>query len=120
MPAVERWGFANDPRKNIPVEIYSNCDSVELFLSGRSLGEKPIADPFLPAIVWLVPNEAGTVEAVGKRAGVAVARFRLKTIGEPEKIELTPDLKILKSAGRQVATIEVSVLDRNGNRVPPH
>jgi beta-galactosidase len=118
MPAAERWGFAHDPRKNIPVEIYSNCDSVELFLNGRSLGEKPIADRLLPAIVWLVPNEAGTVDAIGKKAGVAAARFQLKTIREPEKIELTPDLKTLKNAGRQVATIEVSVLDRNGNRVP--
>jgi hypothetical protein len=32
------------PRKNIPIEIYSNCDSVEVLLNGRSLGEKPIAD----------------------------------------------------------------------------
>jgi beta-galactosidase len=118
MPAVERWGFANDPRKNIPVEIYSNCDSVELLLNGRSLGEKPIADRLLPAIVWLVPNQAGTVEAIGKKAGVVAARFPLKTIGEPERIELTPDLRTLKNAGRQVATIEVSVLDHSGNRVP--
>ena len=31
-PLAERWGWTGDPRKNIPVEIYTNCDSVELLL----------------------------------------------------------------------------------------
>ena len=117
-PLVERWGWTGDPRKNIPVEIYTNCDSVELLLNGRSLGEKPIADRLLPALLWAVPNEAGTLEAVGKKAGVVAARFQLKTIGQPERLELSPDLKTLKGDGRQVSTIEVRVVDGNGNRVP--
>ncbi len=117
-PLVERWGWTGDPRKNIPVEIYTNCDSVELLLNGRSLGEKPIADRLLPALLWAVPNEAGTLEVVGKKAGVAAARFQLKTIGQPERLELSPDLKALKNDGRQVSTMEVHVVDRNGNRVP--
>jgi hypothetical protein len=115
---VERWGWTGDPRKNIPVEIYTNCDSVELLLNGRSLGEKQIAERLLPALVWAVPNEAGTVEAVGKKAGAIAARFQLRTVGQPERIELSPDLKTLKNAGRQVSTIEVQVVDRNGNRIP--
>jgi hypothetical protein len=118
MQAVERWGWTNDPRKNIPIEIYSNCDSVEVLLNGRSLGEKPIADRLLPALVWAVPNEAGGVEVLGKKAGAVVARFQLKTIGPPERIELIPDLKTLKNDGRQVSTIEVRVVDRDGNRIP--
>jgi beta-galactosidase len=65
-----------------------------------------------------VPNEAGTLEAVGKKAGVVAARFQLKTIGQPERLELSPDLKTLKGDGRQVSTIEVRVVDGNGNRVP--
>src|ERR1035441_4470156 len=117
-PLVERWGWTGDPRKNIPLEIYTNCDSVELLLNGRSLGEKPIADRLLPALLWAVPNEAGTVEVVGKKAGAIAARFQLKTVGQPEKIELSPDLKTLRNAGRQVSTIEVHVVDRDGNRVP--
>ena len=117
-PAVERWGWTNDPRRNIPVEIYTNCDSVELVLNGRSLGEKQIVDRLLPALVWAVPNEAGAVEIVGKRAGAAAASFQLKTVGQPERIELSPDLMTLKNEGRQVSTIEVQVVDRNGSPVP--
>ena len=116
--AAERWGWTADARRNIPLEIYSNCDSVEVLLNGRSLGVKPVADPLLPALLWAVPNEAGTVEVVGRNAGGVAARFQLKTVGPPARIQLTPDLATIGSAGRQVSTIEVHVLDASGNRIP--
>ena len=116
--SVERWGWTADPRRNIPLEIYSNCDSVEVLLNGRSLGVKPIADPLLPAIVWAVPNDAGSVEVLGRNAGTVAARFQLKTVGPPARIQLTPDLSTIGSAGRQVSTVEVHVLDGSGNRIP--
>jgi beta-galactosidase len=117
-PLVERWDWTGDPRKNIPVEIYTNCDSVELLLNGRSLGEKQVADRLLPALIWAVPNEPGSVEAVGKKGGSVAARFQLKSIGKAERIELSPDLSVLKSGGRQVSTVEVQAVDGAGNRVP--
>ena len=115
---TERWGWTGDARKTIPVEVYSNCDSVELLLNGRSLGEKPVPNALPPALLWAVPNQPGTVEAVGKKAGVAVARFQLKTVGMPARIALSPDLAALKSDGRQVSTVELTVVDADGNRVP--
>ena len=115
---TERWDWTGDPRKTIPVEIYSNCESVELLLNGRSLGEKKIVDRLLPALVWAVPNQPGSVEVVGKNGGSAVARFQLKSIGKPERVVLRPDLTSLKSDGRQVPTVEAWVVDRDGNRVP--
>jgi len=118
VPAVERWGWTDDPRTSIPLEIYSNCDSVEVLLNGRSLGVKPVADPLVPALLWAVPNEAGSVEVRGRNAGNVAARFQLKTVGPAARIELTPDLTTIGSAGRQVSTIEVHVLDGNGNRIP--
>ena len=115
---AERWDWTGDPRKNIPVEIYSNCESVEVLLNGRSLGERKFADRLPPAMVWAVPNEPGTVEVVGRNGGAPAARFQLRSIGKPERIELNPDLMTLKSEGRQVSTVEVMVVDRAGNRVP--
>jgi hypothetical protein len=117
---VERWGFPNDTRTTVPVEVISNCESVEMFLNGRSLGEKPIADPLTPILVWGVPNEPGMVEVVGKRGAAVAARYRLNSVGPPAKIALVPDLKTLKNRGRQVSTIEVIALDSAGNRVPDH
>jgi beta-galactosidase/beta-glucuronidase len=117
-PAIERWNWTNDPRKSIPVEIYSNCDSVEVLLNGRSLGEKPIPGRLMPALLWAVPNEPGTVEVVGKKAGAPAARFQLKPAGKPAKILLKPDLTTLQDGGRQVSTIEIYIVDAEGNRVP--
>jgi beta-galactosidase len=118
VPAVERWGWTEDPRPDIPLEIYSNCDSVEVLLNGRSLGVRPIADPLVPALLWAVPNEEGTVEVRGRKAGAVAARFQLNTIGPPARLELTPDLSTLRAGGQQVSTVEVRVLDGNGNRIP--
>jgi len=118
VPAEERWGFPDDPRKNVPVEIYSNCDSVEALLNGRPLGEKAFTDRLAPALIWAIPNEPGKVEFIGKKGGAAVARFELGSVGQPYRITLTPDLKTLKNGGRQVATIDVAVVDRDGKRVP--
>ncbi|MDR3701746.1 MAG: glycoside hydrolase family 2 TIM barrel-domain containing protein [Candidatus Sulfopaludibacter sp.] len=118
VPAAERWGFADDSRKSVPVEIYSNCDSVEALLNGRSLGEKTVSDRFAPVLIWAIPNEPGKVEFIGKKGGASVARFELGSVGQPYRITLSPDLKTLKNGGRQVATIEVAVVDRDGKRVP--
>jgi beta-galactosidase len=118
VPAVERWGWTANPRTTIPVEIYTNCDSVEVLLNGRSLGVKPIPDPLLPALLWPVPNQPGTVEVRGWKAGNVAARTELKTSGQPARLELIPDLTTIRSAGRQVSTIEVHVLDRDGSRIP--
>lgn len=118
VPAVERWGWTEDPRPNIPLEIYSNCDSVEVLLNGRSLGVRPIADPLLPALMWAVPNEGGTVEVLGRKGGAVAARLQLETVGSPARLELAPDLTALRRGGRQVSTLEVYVLDEDGNRIP--
>ncbi len=115
---VERWGWTDDPRKNIPVEIYSNCDSVEVLLNGKPIGEKPVADRLLPALLWALPNESGTVEVVGKNGGTAVARFRLKPVGKAERLELRAGLNSLKEGGRQVSTVEIRAVDAAGDRVP--
>jgi beta-galactosidase len=63
---VEHWNWNQDPRKTIPVEVYTRCSSVELFLNGRSLGTKSPPSLLEPVLRWDVPNEAG---AVRRQAG---------------------------------------------------
>jgi beta-galactosidase len=117
-PLSERWAAPGETRSTVPVEVYSNCDSVELFLNGRTLGVKRIADRLMPALLWSVPNERGVVEAVAIKGGQPVARFQLKSTGKAERIELTPDRSVVLANGRQVATIVARLVDAEGNRVP--
>jgi hypothetical protein len=114
---VEHWNWSADGRGTIPVEVYTNCDSAELVLNGRSLGEKAVADRLAPVLRWEVPNEAGVVRAIGKRGGTEAARFELATAGAPQRVELVPDKTALQANGSDLANVEIRVVDADGRRV---
>jgi beta-galactosidase len=99
------------------VEVYTNCDSAELVLNGRSLGEKPVADRLEPVLRWEVPNEAGVVRAIGKRGGKEAARYELATAGAPQRVELAADKLVLQANGSDLANVEIRVVDVDGRRV---
>ena len=115
---VEHWNWANDPRKLLPVEVYTNTDAAELFLNGKSLGEKRVEDRIAPVLRWEVPNEPGVLRAIGRKDGREAARFELVTAGAPDRIELVPDRTVLRADGADLANLEVRVVDAAGRRVP--
>ena len=115
-PVVEHWNWAGDSRKSIPVEVYTNCSSAELFLNGRSLGEKPVADRLDPVLHWDVPNEPGVLRAIGKRDSQEAARFELATAGEPHHIQMTADKAALASGGQDLSHVAIQVVDAEGRR----
>jgi beta-galactosidase len=78
------------------VEVYSNCEEVELFLNGKSLGAKPINKDASPRY-WKVAFAPGTLRAVARNAGQQVATDELRTAGKAAKIFLTTDKKTLSS-----------------------
>jgi len=115
---VEHWNWNQDPRKTIPVEVYTRCSSVELFLNGRSLGTKSPPSLLEPVLRWDVPNEAGAVRAVGRwadRPGEC-AHFELATAGAAARLELTAD-QTNPAAGPELVSIEIRVVDAEGHRV---
>jgi beta-galactosidase len=99
------------------VEIYSNCDEVELFLNGRSLGSKtkPADDS---ARNWSVDFEPGTIKAVGKNGGKIVAETELKTAGKAARILITADKMQIVNNWDDVVFVKASVVDENGILVP--
>jgi beta-galactosidase/beta-glucuronidase len=116
---VEHWNWSQDPRKTIPVEVYTRCGSVELSLNGRSLGTKSPPSPLEPLLRWDVPNEAGVVRVLGRNDGGAgeCAHFELATAGAAARLELTADRSTLAPGGGDLANIEIHVVDAAGHRV---
>jgi beta-galactosidase len=100
----------------IPVVAYSNCDQVELFLDGESLGRKPPRD--LLDFVWRVPYRPGTLKAVGYRDNKAVATKVVKTAQNPTAIKLTSDNVNMKPATRDISHLTTTIEDAEGNFVP--
>lgn len=98
-------------------EIYSNCDDVELFLNGKSLGSKSKPKDDSPRN-WKVNFEVGSIKAVGKNGGKIVAEFELKTAGKPAKILLTADKSQVANDWNDVSFVSASVVDANGVLVP--
>ncbi|HLP76623.1 MAG TPA: glycoside hydrolase family 2 TIM barrel-domain containing protein, partial [Candidatus Paceibacterota bacterium] len=109
------------PKKSEPhpenVEIYSNCDDVEVFLNGISLGSKPRpADD--SARFWTVAYAPGVLKAVAKNEGKIVASCELRTAGKPAKILLSVDRNQLALDWDDVSTVSAVVIDANGVPVP--
>ena len=110
----EYWNYNADDR--IIVEVYSNCDEVELFLNNTSLGVKKLTDFEDHIYKWAVPFEKGTLMAQGKRNGQLV-ETSLITALEPNTIELSVDKTDLKANGYDVAHIVAQLVDKDGNPV---
>jgi beta-galactosidase len=133
------WNWRGREGQVIPVRCYTNCDTVELMVNGKSFGTKGFEFPregmmedygiYPPRsravrttsdlhLEWDVPFEAGKLEAIGKRDGKVVATEQINTTGDPAAIELLADTSSLAADGRDVAHVTVKILDTNQQIVP--
>ncbi|MGH9345378.1 MAG: DUF4982 domain-containing protein, partial [Terriglobia bacterium] len=102
-----------DIGKEILVRAFSNCDRVELVLNGHSLGFQEMPrDKYLD---WHVRYTPGTLTALGYKQGRVVARYTLRTTGQPVSLRLKAEVQSLKANAEDVAPIEVDLLDAAGN-----
>ncbi|MFW2375925.1 MAG: glycoside hydrolase family 2 TIM barrel-domain containing protein, partial [Cellulophaga baltica] len=110
----EHWNY-EDGQATI-VEIYSNCEEVELFLNEQSLGIKKLTEFEDHIYKWAVPFQKGSLKAVGLKDGQKVETF-LKTTSNPEALTLSSDKKQLKADGYDTAHIILQITDKNGNAI---
>jgi beta-galactosidase len=102
-----------------PVDVwaYFNSDEVELFLNGKSLGTKRKTGDDLH-VMWRVPFEPGTLKAVSRSHGKVVLTRELRTAGQPARIILSADRKVIEADGSDLSFVTVRVVDANGTVVP--
>jgi beta-galactosidase len=111
------WSPASPNKAGESVEVYSNCEQVQLFLNDKSLGTQPLPQD-ASARKWTVPFEPGTLKAVAKNNGATVATDELKTAGAPAKITLTADHDKLTADWDDVSYVKASITDANGVQEP--
>jgi beta-galactosidase len=133
------WNWKGKEGQIIPVTCFTNCDTVELFLNGRSLGVKGYEFPRLGMEVrwgnlpdrakvlrttadlhlsWDVLYEPGALKAVGTKDGKIFATDEVYTTGEPASIGLSSDRASIGTDPSDVAHVTVHILDQNGRVVP--
>jgi beta-galactosidase len=95
------------------IEVYSNCDEVELFLNKKSLGSKSLSSDLSPR-TWSVEYTPGELVAVGKNKNVAVYTTALVTQLKPASIKLSAIYPKRVQGWDNIICIMAEVVDGNG------
>jgi beta-galactosidase len=136
---LPHWNWTGREGQVIPVTCYTNCDSVELFLNGKSMGTKGYAFP-RPGMIkqygtypprakvpqttadlhlsWDVPYSPGTLTATGVKDGKVILTAQVHTTGLPSKVALKADRSRIEMDPSDVAHITAEVQDAEGRVVP--
>ena len=133
------WNWPGREGQVLPVLAYTNCNIVELFLNGRSLGEKrfefpaqgtsggwnsyaqPVVSPTTNDLhlSWDVPYQPGVLKAVGKRRdGTVACEAEVRTAGPPAAIHLAVDRDTVTTGQGDVAHVTFEIVDSAGTVVP--
>ncbi len=110
------WNWADRRDEEIEVWSFSNCETVELFLNGKSLGEKPM--PKHGHLEWKVGYVPGELKAIGRNERREAAVCVVETTGAPAGLRLAPEKRALKADGCETSVVRVSIVDDNGRVVP--
>ena len=95
------------------VQVFSNCDEVELFLNDVSQGIKPRPADNASPRGWSFTFHTGVLKTVGKNNGKIVATQVLKTAGAPAKIILSTEKKSVGNTWDDVCYITATIVDEN-------
>lgn len=109
------WNWQGKIGETIDVWCNTNCESVELFLNGKSQGTHKVAKN--SHAEWKVIYEPGTLEVKGIRNGKTITD-KVETTGIPVKLFISPDRTTIKSDGEDLCILTVTAVDDKGRDVP--
>lgn len=111
MPA-NLWKYNEDD--SVVVSCFTNCDDAELFINGHSSGKKNLSDANEKILTWRTVYQPGTLLVKGYRNGVEKAQYSLQTFDKAYAIRAKTDRLSFDPSKRQLAQIEIMVVDKNG------
>jgi beta-galactosidase len=131
---IGHWTYPTNTVKTVYVAA-NHCDSVELFVNGKSQGVATKACDFVDTFngenknlgdtgyIYAFPNvhfAPGEIQAVGKAGGMMVTQDEIKTAGTPVTLRLTVHAgpSGLQTDGSDVAFIDFEAVDAKGERCP--
>jgi beta-galactosidase len=133
------WNWEGKEGEIIPVICFTNCDTVELFLNGKSLGVQGYMFPRTgmeekysnyPArdkvpqttgdlhLAWYVPYQPGTLKAVGTKDGKVALTVDQITTGSPAAVRLIADRTRINTGWDDLSHVSVEIIDQQGRVVP--
>lgn len=113
---LPHWNWPGREGEDIDVRALSNCQEVELFLNGQSLGRQRMKRE--SELKWIVKYVPGVLSAKGYNDGKLVGETKVETAGSPASIQLMPDRSRISADGKDVSVFTVAVTDAQGRVVP--
>jgi beta-galactosidase len=111
------WNWQDRIGEPLTVGCYSNCEEVELFLNGRSLGRKVMKKG--SHLEWSsIVYEPGRLEARGMRAGQVAATHVVETTSAPRAVRVKCEISNLRADGADAAVLNLEIVDEKGRVVP--
>ncbi|MEM1003728.1 MAG: DUF4982 domain-containing protein, partial [Bacteroidota bacterium] len=120
---LPHWNWVGREGEITPVFVYTNYNSAELFLNGKSLGiqyKNDNSPQHRYRLMWMdVPYEPGTLKVVAlDEEGNPAAEKEMRTAGTPYQIVLKPDRSVITADGEDLSFVEVAVADKDGIPCP--
>ena len=120
---LPHWNWEGREGQTTPIFVYTNYNSAELFINGKSMGvqKKNNSTPQNRyRLMWMdVKYEPGTVKVVAlDDNGKAVEEEQIQTAGKPHHIVLEAERKTISADGEDISFVTVSVVDKNGIPCP--
>lgn len=116
----QKWNW--DMGTQVPVMVYTNAASVEVFINGKSIGVKQYdRDHSQPVYLDYGYQEyqAGELKAVAKdKDGNVIAEDVVYTAGSAKSVVLSGEKAFIKNDGSDLLYVEATVVDSAGNMVP--
>ena len=110
---VPHWNF--EGLEDVNVTVYTNCEELELFLNGESMGRKQIKK--YGRGEWNVKFIPGTLEVKGYINGNEVCSDSRKTAGKPAALKLSQDNDFAFNKS-DIALFTCECIDEKGLVVP--
>ncbi|MBR2825816.1 MAG: glycoside hydrolase family 2 protein [Solobacterium sp.] len=123
-----------DENGNIRIHVYTDADSIELFLNGISQGRQRFDDEIVTEegyhlktqngshyLTWSIPYEEGTITAKaydenGNEIKDTIGRKVLSSFGEANNYKIETN-QFISAGKRNLDYVEVTIIDREGNVV---
>ncbi len=107
------WSLPHREGEEVEVRVYTNCDTVELYLDARSLGTRKGFNP----VVWKVPHTATRIRAIGRRGDSQTVTESVAVPGKAARVDITGPEEMLAD-GKDAACFVARITDKDGNTVP--
>lgn len=109
------WNWSGKIGDTINVWCQTNCEEVELYLNGKSLGRKKMEKD--SHLEWDVIYQPGTLEAKGIKDGKTLVK-KIETTGETAKLIFTPVREVINADGEDISILNITAIDSKGREVP--